>query len=532
MTINFSQPSHNKDNQVNQITPNSDQVHYSGKLLAKNTIYNFLGYFLPFPVGVVAIPYLIKGIGVPRFGVLSIVWMMIGYFMLFDFGIGRTATKFVSELWAQKKYQEVLELVVASTIILLGCGIVVGLLLALLTNWVVTSLIHIPADLVNETRQAFYMLSIGIPVMLLIIGARGVLEALQQFRIINLIKIPSSIATFIIPLLVMLYSKSLYPIVAMLVLGKLLTLLFLLYYCWKYLPFSNLRLRLKKSSFTKLLRFGGWLSISNIVAPLMGKMDRFYIGTILTISAVTYYVAPFDMMTKLFLIPVSLLGVVFPVFSAYSVNNSGKFSLLHQRAVKYILIIMTPIVFILIVYAQPILKIWLGEEFALQSTLVMQLIAAGVLFSSIAKVPFNALQAYGRPDIVTKLILIELPIYLVILFFLTKFFGIVGTAVIWSLRRMMETNIIFILAYSKIPSMKFNLKKESVILNLWIITSVLVAYGLSLVPNLFLETILMVAVLSLIFYLSFVFWLDSYEQLKIKKILLQISSLLYKMVTK
>jgi len=315
----------------------------------------------------------------------------------------------------------------------------------------------------------------------------------------------------------MLYSKSLYPIVAMLVLGKLLTLLFLLYYCWKYLPFSNLRLRLKKNSFTKLLRFGGWLSISNIVAPLMGKMDRFYIGTILTISAVTYYVAPFDMMTKLFLIPVSLLDVVFPVFSAYSVNNSEKFSLLHQRAVKYILIIMTPIVFILVVYAQPILKIWLGGEFALQSTLVMQLLAAGVLFSSIARVPSNALQAYGRPDIVTKLILIELPIYLVILFFLTKFFGIVGTAMVWLLRLIIETNILFILSYRKIPSIKFSLKKESIILNLWIITSVLIAYGLSLIPYFFLRSIIVLVVLGLLIFLSYVFWLDNYEHTKVKK---------------
>ena len=89
MTINFSQPSHNKDNQVNQITPNSDQVHHSGKLLAKNTIYNIMGRALPMVVAFFTIPQVIKGLGVESFGVLSLIWVVIGYFGIFDLGIDK-----------------------------------------------------------------------------------------------------------------------------------------------------------------------------------------------------------------------------------------------------------------------------------------------------------------------------------------------------------------------------------------------------------------------------------------------------------
>src|SRR4029077_5314415 len=69
----------------------------SGRLLAHNTVWNLLGQFLPMVVGVVTIPLLIRGIGVARFGVLSLAWIVIGYFSLFDLGIGRALTKLVAD---------------------------------------------------------------------------------------------------------------------------------------------------------------------------------------------------------------------------------------------------------------------------------------------------------------------------------------------------------------------------------------------------------------------------------------------------
>src|SRR5215471_13808988 len=69
----------------------------SGRLLARNTVWNLLGQILPMTVGLVAIPILVRGIGVARFGVLSLASVLIGYFSLFDRGIGRALTKLVAE---------------------------------------------------------------------------------------------------------------------------------------------------------------------------------------------------------------------------------------------------------------------------------------------------------------------------------------------------------------------------------------------------------------------------------------------------
>lgn len=68
-----------------------------GSLLASNTLWNLAGYGLPLLVAVFAIPLLIKGLGIDRFGILTLAWMVMGYLSLFDLGLGRALTKLVSE---------------------------------------------------------------------------------------------------------------------------------------------------------------------------------------------------------------------------------------------------------------------------------------------------------------------------------------------------------------------------------------------------------------------------------------------------
>jgi len=506
-----------RNDHISITEPPDGTLHFSRGLLARNTFYNLLGYVLPLPVAVVIIPLLIEGMGTERFGVLSIAWIVIGYFGLLDMGIGRATTKFVAEDIARGEQRKLRELVLVSLALLSGFGLLGGLLLALLAGVITTGLLNIPENLLRETQNAFYLLAVSIPIVLLTAGVRGVLEAQQRFGVINAVKIPSSLATFIVPFLVLSFSNSLYPIVGMLVITRAVALIFYLYICWKGLPLAGGGISLKKHYFGRLLRFGGWLSVSNIIAPLLGNMDRFFIGSILTMTAVTWYVTPYDMINKLFIFPIGMLGVIFPAFSVYAAVSTESLIILHRRAVNYILIAMTPIVLMTIVLAGPFLHIWLGDEFALRSTLVLQILGAGVLFSSVARVPYNALQAMGRPDLTAKIFLIELPFYLAFLFILTKSFGIVGVAILWLVRLIIETIVMFVLFRRTIPASIQNSLPGDRNMYSWMITSVAVSWALSLLPNLTARIIILVVLLGLFAYLAFSRLLDSYDRARVRQ---------------
>src|ERR1700723_1921283 len=56
-----------------------------------------------------------------------------------------------------------------------------------------------------------------------------------------------------------------------------------------------------------LLRFGGWMTVSNIVGPLMVTLDRFLIAGLISVTAVAYYATPYELVTKLLLVPVAVV---------------------------------------------------------------------------------------------------------------------------------------------------------------------------------------------------------------------------------
>jgi len=70
-------------------------------LLARNTVWNLSGKVLPLLAGLVSIPIIIKGFGVDRFGLLSIAWMVVGDFSIFDMGLGQSRTKLVERLYLE-----------------------------------------------------------------------------------------------------------------------------------------------------------------------------------------------------------------------------------------------------------------------------------------------------------------------------------------------------------------------------------------------------------------------------------------------
>jgi len=69
------------------------KVEIHGGLLARNTLLNLLGQAVPLLVGVLTIPFIVHGLGTERFGLLSLAWVILGYFTIFDLGLGRATTK-------------------------------------------------------------------------------------------------------------------------------------------------------------------------------------------------------------------------------------------------------------------------------------------------------------------------------------------------------------------------------------------------------------------------------------------------------
>ena len=423
------------------------------KRLAKNTVYNLLGRVLPMLAGLVAVPFLLKGLGVRRLGVLTLIWLVVGYFGVFDMGIGRATTKFVAALPPGGGGKRLAELIWGSLLLLVILGVVGGGVAAALTPWLVGTALNIPEELRAEARRAFFFLAASMPFVLGTSGARGALEGQHRFGTVNAIRIPGTAFTFCGPLLVIPFSHDLSYIAAVLVCGRGIVFLLSTYFCISSVPGARRPRMMRGETARRLLGFGGWLTVTNIVGALMafGFVDRFVISSMLDISAVAYYAVPFDAVSKMLVAPAGFVGVLFPVFSAYAVTQAVRISRLHRQALRVILLFVGPAALVLIAFGEPIMVVWLGKDFARESARVLQLVVPGALFCSISLLLASLVQAIGRPDLTAKRHLCELPIYIGVVWLFTKQWGIVGTAAGWLLWQVADQVILFVLLRRLLP---------------------------------------------------------------------------------
>ncbi|MCU7854318.1 MAG: oligosaccharide flippase family protein, partial [Candidatus Thiodiazotropha sp. (ex Lucinoma borealis)] len=253
-----------------------------GSRLAKNVVWNLLSVAVPFLVAIITIPILIDAIGKERFGLLAISWMFVGYFSLFDFGLGRALTVLVAKYLGESREQEIPSLVWTALTLMSILGVVGFVVILWLSPWLVDEVLKVPPELVGETRRAFYLLSASIPLVIITVGLRGVIGAYQRFDLLTAVRIPMGILTFVGPVAVLPFSVSLYPIVAVLLAGRFLATLVHLLLLFRILPETKQHYMLESRQIRPLLGFGGWMTISNMIVPMMVSMDRFVIGAVLS----------------------------------------------------------------------------------------------------------------------------------------------------------------------------------------------------------------------------------------------------------
>jgi O-antigen/teichoic acid export membrane protein len=377
---------------------------------------------------------------------LTLAWVVVGYFGLFDFGLSRALTKLVAEKLGKSDASAIPHLVWTSVVLMGAIGLVGTAVMAGLSPWVVRSIAKMPPNLKTESLHAFYWLSASVPIVIVTAGLRGVLEAFQRFRLATAIRIPLGIFSYLGPVLVLPFSHSLVPIVAVLVVGRTVACAAHFWACYRGIPELRVPAHFDKSEAGSLFRFGTWITVSNVVGPMMVTFDRFVIGAFVSVSAIAYYAVPAEVVTKLLILPNALIAVVYPAFSTAHAGRREQVATLFDSSIKLVCVAMFPLILAVVIFAPEGLRLWLGADFAAHSVWIVRWLAIAVFINSLAQVPFAHLQGAGRPDIPAKIHLLELPLYIGALFLLVNLTGIQGAAIAWLLRVAVDSLLLFVLS--------------------------------------------------------------------------------------
>lgn len=412
--------------------------------LVRHALYNILGLGLPLVIAVFCIPILIQELGDARFGLLTLIWAVVSYFGLFDLGLGRALTQQLAVVLDSDNHKRIGPLVATSAILMAGLGVFAGLVVTILAPICIDLIQSVPDR--QEGVNAVLMMALAMPAIVLTSGFRGVLEARHAFGVINAIRLPMGLFTFLGPVLVVLFvSTRLDVVTAVLAAGRIIACGVHAWCAWYVLPYGYGRLSFRTSLIKPLCVSGGWLTLSNIISPFMGYVDRFVIGGIVSAAAVAYYTTPQELVTKLWIVPGALTSVLYPAFAADFDKRDGKIQALFTKVVHWLFLMLFPIVLMLALFSKEILSVWVDAQFALQSAMLMKIFALGVLINCLAHVPLTLIQGVGQPRITALIHSIELPLFLLALWGLILHYGVLGAALAWLLRMSVDALLMFIL---------------------------------------------------------------------------------------
>jgi O-antigen/teichoic acid export membrane protein len=409
--------------------------------IARHTAFNLVGLTVPLVVAFLLVPVITRELGPARFGLLGLAWGVLEYLLLFDIGLGRATVRFVADA-GRRDWADTSQIASVSLASQLALGTIGGALTVSVAPSLVGLLASVPEGLRVEAVQVFRTIGLHLPVLLTITTLRGILEGAQRFDLSNAVKIPTSAAAVIVPAITIPMGATLPEMLLVLLAVRVAACVVLAYLIRRSIPSFRWELPRDWYRLRALLSFGGWVALSSVVSPLLVYLDRFMLASIVGLAATGYYVGAYEGVTRLLIIPASLVASLFPIATGIDVG-SARMGRVFSSAFRILLVTFVVPLALLAALAPDFLSIWLRPEYAEHASIALRILAVGLVANALAHIPYSFLQAAGRPDLPAKFHMLELVGYVPLTWLLVSRYGVTGAAIAWSLRVFVDALLLF-----------------------------------------------------------------------------------------
>lgn len=409
--------------------------------VARNTAYNLSAAAMSALVSVVTLPFYLKLIGLDRFGVLSLCWVLVGYFGLFEFGLGTATSQRIAKMKA-----DLPELRSEALWTAIGLSLVFGLAGCLLLWGIAAPILESVRGLSKSTgaeiQAAILWLGVLVPLTTVYAVLSGALQGREEFLVMNAITGSGNILIGVLPLAVAAtLGPQLNYLIGSLVVARAVIIAALLFACTFKLPLFGPR-KPSAALIKSLASFGGWVAISAAIVPVLTSAEKLAIGWAVGAAAVSVYMIPFSLVARFLMLPQSFGSALFPRFAMLEAHGVEE---VERRALSIFSALVAPLVIVAMALIAPFLRIWVGDRIAVQSAPLGPILLLGVWFNCCSYVPYSRLQGTGQPHLVARILIVQLIPYALLLLLLLRWGGVTGAAFAWSARMLAEMVLLFLL---------------------------------------------------------------------------------------
>jgi O-antigen/teichoic acid export membrane protein len=404
------------------------------RALTHGVIWNGVGRILPIAAAMLATPFLLHQLGVERWALFTLALTIAGSFGILDFGISAALTRVLAERIGTPEEPEAPRLVVAALALILLIGCAGAAICFLIMPFVVDHLLNVPPDLRQEAIAAFRVVALSAPFIIINSAFWGVFAAYQKWRLAILVNVPANVLNYLGPVLALMVQDSLVAPVITLVGARLAQTVVAGALTLRLMPGLFNCHRVEFRILRPLLRIGAWVTVTNTMWPAVLFLDRFIVGAVLSLAAVSYFATPVDLVARLSVIPAAVAAAVFPAIATSYRTLPDRMQRILRTGSLIVIGITFPACLLMACLANELLTIWLGAAFAANSATALTILSVGMFLNSATTLPGTLTDAVGRPEAGAIIMLATTILFLPIVILMAEHDGVCGAAFAWTAR--------------------------------------------------------------------------------------------------
>ena len=399
-----------------------------------NIVYSLVGYAVPSLLAIICLPLLYSTLGAENFGILTLMWAVTGYLSLFDLGLGRAMTLEVGQLGpcTEDNSVQLKKVFFKGFVLSISAGVLVAAIIAALLSLDLSALNQDPNFFLRKYFLTILILAASIPFITFSSAMRGCLEGVNNFRASSANRTLLGLLVIIGPFFFSLFDRiDPASLACSLLAARIISSIQLIPFVYRNVCPCMISLL----DIFRTFRFGGWVTISSLVGPIMVYGDKFLVSYILGPSLLGTYSIVQDLLLKILIIPTAISSVLFPAMSAASLSE---LKTMYLRA-KYKLIQLMSIICLIVTIVVPLfIDRFFHASMGVNIFMLTVILSVGVLFNSIGMLPLVGLYGSSKSKIVALVHLFELPIYLLAVYYMSVWYGLIGVSLAWTFRVLLD----------------------------------------------------------------------------------------------
>lgn len=397
--------------------------------IVRNSLANFGGAALPALVTLVTLPIIVAQLGEVEYGVLALIVAIIGYFAIIDVNVTAGSVKYLAEFHARGEAHRISQVVSLGLLIYLAIGMVGGAGIVLAAPWLVSQIFQVPPSLHDTATLALRLGGAGFLFGQLQFYLQSIPQSLERYDISAGFEASFGVLAPLLTVGVVLMGGGLVGVVVVRLVASIINVALLGRRVHRLLPEYRWT-RPEGEIIRRVLRFSGFAYLNNIASVTYLQADKLIVGALAGMQALTLYVVPFTLVSRVFNMTYRLGAVMFPASSALAAKDEmDRLRRFYLVAVRYTVFLNGVIAVLLIVLAYMLLKFWMGESFAARSSPILALLAGAAFLDSLTNLPSLINDGLGHPRLTGLFAVVRAAIGTASAYLLVGAVGILGAAI-------------------------------------------------------------------------------------------------------